>query len=585
MDYSAETAASVCDAVDVEIIQPSHSGIDGQDGDGENWSLVYEKFNKWYKVLKNDDVSTYEMIMSAMDIQHREVLLDGRFIYSRPPKQLKVKKRERMAEFSIPFNIALSSCAFKVVDKMVEDDIDLMKLDVGNANVIHVLIISASEKRHREDDYLKLLITVLKYLEAEEAQTILLQENSDGYRPLELAARLGIFGIFRELLNYPGYLVERSFEAGLNTYSVYNLTDYEGFGSRRRTIRSPLRLLAFAIPDGLESIKKYGITQLPVIEQWARLCLRRNLVFLALWWMLRITFICLMITVDFTVILRSKCQEIANASVAVVDVCGHLGKTSQSADIAYMLVSWSVIIVLMDIIEVIVVCFDRDRRLAYKGITNPFRDFIAWTAFYRFCQFVLVFLAASTPAVTSVYEGEQAFNVMLIMKACSLPFIMMSILYVVEPLPLLGLFAVTLQRMIESIIAFIVFLVPMILTFARFFQVITNSKFGFHTTGDSMYRLFLLETGTFDFGQDPSLVIQLVHVTYYIMSGILLMNYLIAVMTNVATDSDDDREVLIFLRRLNCTVLADERYGSWFWKLFYKLYGTKSLYVYAEEDD
>ena len=581
-DESQAIAASVCDAIEMTIIQPMKNASFAPVGDeNRNVPLAFEKFNKWYKVLKNDDVKAYENIMKTLDPQQRDILREGIFIYGTPPKQLQLKRSNKMAEFGIPFHIALSNRAFGVVEKMLDDEIDMSKMDVGRANVIHVLIISASEKRQQENDYLKLLDNVFKHLTAEEVGNLLIQENAHGYRPLELAVRLGIYGIFREILNYPGHLVERSFEAGLNTYSVYNLSPYQWYDNRRRTLRSPLRLLAYATPDGKESLKKYGIIHLPVIEQWANLLMRRNLIFLVIWWISRVAFNCMMISVDFTVVLKHECEGMVN----ITDICSRLDGSSISAKNAYLLIGWSFLIAIMDITEVVILMFDRERRLAYKGITNPLHPYIAWTAFYRICQFMLVILAALAPFAASVFDGEQAFEFLLTLKACCLFHTMMSLLYLIEPLPVLGFFAITLRRMVESIAVFIVFLIPMLITFSQFFEMVTDGKYGFTGHRDGMYQLFRLDIGSLDFGPTPGVVVQMVHVTFYVMDGILLMNYLIAVMTNVAADSDEDREILIFLRRLNAVLLAEERYGMWFWKIYYRMRGKQTVYVYAEEND
>ena len=55
-------------------------------------------------------------------------------------------------------------------------------------------------------------------------------------------------------------------------------------------------------------------------------------------------------------------------------------------------------IILMDLVELLIVMFfDTERRLAYKDIA--FGPFVAWTPFYRICQFMQVFLPYVSTAV------------------------------------------------------------------------------------------------------------------------------------------------------------------------------------------
>ena len=63
----------------------------------------------------------------------------------------------------------------------------------------------------QKEDYIKDLYCIISdYLPRTTLKSILLQEDNDGFRPLELAANTGTFGLFLDIFHTKGvYLTQR----------------------------------------------------------------------------------------------------------------------------------------------------------------------------------------------------------------------------------------------------------------------------------------------------------------------------------------------------------------------------------------
>ena len=70
----------------------------------------------------------------------------------------------------------------------------------------------------------------------------LLQEDHDGFRPLELASRFATCGLFQSFFCTKGVYITREASQDLCTRQYFDITDYESTNGSRR-LKSPLILL------------------------------------------------------------------------------------------------------------------------------------------------------------------------------------------------------------------------------------------------------------------------------------------------------------------------------------------------------
>ena len=528
--------------------------------------------------------------MSTMSTSERKCLVNGVFIYNEDAYIH--ASRDRDLEFKYPLHVAIAGASLKCMTRLLNDGADVSSLDVNGSNIVHTVIIACSHRRDDEAAFILILRHILDHLTKIQLVTMTTHSNKDGYRPLELAARIGVYGIFRELLQYPGILVEAILDAGVNTYALFNLTQYENFSDRKRYLRSPLRMLVYMREDGLQSFKHYHISLIPIIQKWFRYKLRRTLPFLFGWFTIRIAFLTLLSLIDPSALLvlgvcipyNNNTTQFENPHKVEI-LCAVNNHTQaeiqQTIQIAYVSSYWAVIIFCIDCIELIACFCDKERRIAYRGLYNPSSPFVAYTLFYRCCQFLLLSLCVVSVPLAKSIDLVEAIKLLYMLKACYLPLIIMAVLYMVEMAPVFGLFAITLQKMITSMLTFVVFLMLVKIAFARFFALVAK-HYGFTSVAKSIYLLFMLETGSLSFGTEPETVIMVVHTVYYFISGILLLNYLIAVMSSLATNTEEDRDTTQLLRRLDMIYTVEERYTQWVWKAVNYFRGIRSLRIDAK---
>jgi hypothetical protein len=85
--------------------------------------------------------------------------------------------------------------------------------------------------------------------------------------------------------------------------------------------------------------------------------------------------------------------------------------------------------------------------------------------------------------------------------------------------------------------------------------------------GEGMYYMFLHSLNIVDFGINPPLYLKYVHVLHHMVTNIFLVNYLIAVMSNLASESVEKTEIVQCIRKLDTYYLVEERYGTRLWRL------------------
>ena len=541
-------------------------------------------------VLKCDSVDMYRNLST----EQRYAYLHGRFDYT-TSGSLHAHKESSSKLFEIPLNLAVGFGATNIVEEMIKVGVDLTRLDIDQENILHVLAVSCSQRRHAEETYTNICNIIINGVSPGVLKLLCEQENAHGNRPLELASKLGTFGIFRSILLKPGYLCGEPHTLGLSTLYPYDLSDYEGYNDYKRFLRSPLRFLEFLKNDAVESLQNYNILNLPVIKKWIALKMRCTIFILIVWWVIRLTYLGMMSFVDPTVIVFTHMCSDFNRSSSQPDKgtdssgyhqyqqCLRLDTYSWT-EISVMLAIqraiqiFSGIMLAIDSIEVITCLLIKDRRTAYRGLYLNM-DFTTYTHFYRVAQFILYLVGLTSPLIAITQSAGRSYEYLLYMKTIVLPLTLFSFMYIVEFLPVLGIFAITLQKIIKNLSGFMVFFLPVKLIFAQFFTIVASGD-GFSNLSEGTYQLFLMDMGAFDFAESPMMIIKIVHVFYFLMMGILLFNYLIALLSTISDSVSERRQIFVALRRLQMMNLAEERM-YWVWKVYYAVKGRRPVILRA----
>ncbi|XP_064640292.1 uncharacterized protein LOC135495503 [Lineus longissimus] len=544
-------------------------------------------FSDWFDILKNDDVTGYDSLMAALSEQ-KEKLVNGHFVYANVGGGVHKTNNWRninyCSDFRRPLILAAAFGSRGVFMKLLRDGAPVTQAEENSCNCIHAMIIATAEYRDREGQILGTYLDIRKNIELEKLRVLLFTEANDHMRPVELAVRLGAFGIFRAIMETEGVYEKPAGTVGLTNYVTYDMDVYENNRNWRREIRSPLRLLRYMENDQMASFIEYGVIQMPVIKAWSQRKKMQSWPFILLWFVCKVVFLFFYLLIDprsFKAMALGGCAVMRNISyqdhIPLHWACSDkYVKPGRDPNIMLKLLMYftgfamlfSVIFLVHDLLELFVRLLDKESRLLRR---IPQRSsYVAYTRFYRICQMVLCLSGVLGGCWFYLVKNASSTNVILYLKSINLPFILMGVLYILEPLPVFGYFAITLQRMITAMLKFSALQLLIELTFTIFFMTAETHMAEFQTVDDGLYAMFLLSQNIISFGVTPEWYIRVGHYLHYFIGNILLMNYLIAVMSSLICSNDNERKAIQLIRVLDVCFLVEDRYARWLWKLMRK---------------
>ena len=227
------------------------------------------KINPW---LKND-LSLREMTLKEQEdllqLQSQRPLIDSAYI---------------------PDNAWCLAAVFDachVLQTMREFGVRLSESNSHQNNSLHCIIALASI----ETDEFESISTVsfIKSLATEKEYTeLILAENGDGLRPLELASHLGTFSLFQFLFETSEHYVSRIREFGLFSVLYFDITDYV-LGPR--TLKSPPFTMALLDKNNLNHPSLHDVYFTDPMKTWITAIQFSNRPYIIVFAFLRITYI------------------------------------------------------------------------------------------------------------------------------------------------------------------------------------------------------------------------------------------------------------------------------------------------------
>ena len=287
--------------------------------DSKQWTTN----NTMWTLIKEDRSEPFENILLDMDMDQKEALLNGfceinqneedetrKATYMAKLKSLCRKKDKGLRDDTRPLFQCVTFGSFNILKVLLKHGADILQVAENQWNIIHYLIIVSRENENFEGKAVQIYKRLLSELAAEDVRKLLMMEDTDGLRPLELAVHAGCLQMFNAIVNTPGvYLVNRQ-RKGLKEVSWYDITEYEdgSFCNKvTRQSRSPINLLSFSERKILKSDVSTGILRKGMLKQWARKKFLCNTPFIWIWFCLRLVSIVafyFLISVDMNILLK-----------------------------------------------------------------------------------------------------------------------------------------------------------------------------------------------------------------------------------------------------------------------------------------
>ena len=233
------------------------------------------------------------------------------------------RDNENIFQPTKPFSLAAICGSHQIMDTIIQNKGDVLGSDWNGGNVVHCMVSFAFLHPQREPNICRSYEYLTSLLNTETMRKLRMQENNDKLRPLEMAAQLGVFALFRFILETKGVYLVQSERLGIYQHKSYDLTDYENFTSDdNRCVKSPLHFLAYADKRNLENPNTTALLKWQLISRWIEEKFQKNRALLLLWFIFRLV----LSTLFFCLIMSKPINEngeIPTLGSAVNSLIGH----------------------------------------------------------------------------------------------------------------------------------------------------------------------------------------------------------------------------------------------------------------------
>ena len=382
-------------------------------------------------------------------------------------------------------------------------------------------------------------------------------ENSDGLRPLELAAHLGTFWIFTFLFETPDvYLTD--IDHKLYRIQYFDITEYI-LGNRRD--KSPVKAMLHLEESKLSLRSTRMVLQNDPMKCWFRAILYANIPILILWFIVRLLLVGLMIIVDmdgfYTYVCPYGSSDPSGSCLHFTSFREYLPDYRFPTSITVFVVV--LISLLDDIINFIWFIFCRPRWL-YRNVYGKKVTCVRYK-FYKLIHSFCVCVYTSQVLVT-----EFASNFIVLTDFAVAYGFVWSFLFFLQLVPFCGHYIVASQRMISVFLEFSLLFAIFYLSYSFTLYRVMTHAYGadFANMRLALYNTFLIMQNMFSFKENPAMaphfVMHLLHITFTLVVPILLLNFLIALLISAYTYVHENRDVLMTIQRLSVAMAVEERF-------------------------
>ena len=521
--------------------------------------FVDDVMEKWIAaIMRDDDVSARRLLGSNSECPERHRLLETHLNFPRHNiTQLKLKRQLSATNFSpdTAWCLAALCDSRKVMNVLQEYDANVLQVNSTGNNLLHVLsALASTSSEEKEEEVIMTLRHIQDMLNPVVYHKLLLAENADGLRPLELASHLGAFGVFMFFFNTPGIYITKEDDHILYKVQYFDITEYI-VGSR--IYQSPIYAMTYLEESKISNKSVNRIYLSDPMRSWLKAIFYVNVPLIVIWAFLRTVYIYLFLECDLTIV--PVCTD--NAT------CQHNNVNSVATNLVFYwsIFCMSLFTISVDISEFVVHLISSPHWLnhvVYRRKRRGMRQ-----NFYRIAHFVAVLSVV-------VFIGEELIKYYLDshynrgagygVVAAVYGFVW-SVLYFCQLLPMIGHYVMAVQRMLRDFASFSFLLVLFFVTYSMgFYKLLraSNAFPEFTTFPRSLYGTFevMLNMVNFFVIEDVSPGVLVLHITFVFMITILLLNFLIATLSSSYEHVMTYRDIFIQLQIIAVTMTTDYRF-------------------------
>ena len=541
---------------------------------------------QWLESLRTDDVEMASSILQSASTQYKDYLMNGDIPTVKERTRNQVHKQPNPTRINMEFEITkpLHAAAIfhshAVLQLLCAHGVDVLQVDRWQNNAVHMLIYADCMQNARGMANAKTLSHLQNLFSEKDLTSLMIAENAFSLRPLEFAALHGCISMVGVIMQTKGIYLINEESVGYSIEQYIDLSDYELFddGVPPRFYKSPLLFVSFIGTSAIQTPNSENIFDDPALKSWIHAKTMINLPFVFIWILFRFFYIGLFCWASLantwpTIVINGSAHNVSSNRDAMLcsSQLSVFGRYQY-----YTLASISILILIFDFCEYIFM-----RKLfhpaVYKSISD--RDFVAHVDFYRWMQ---VITCSSMVGITLCQIlRSMGYAIPLTPDHICFAFIawgcMWGVIYFLQVLPWISIYALAVQRTLQDfarfLLIFVIFLSAGAVSFRHVLLGDSNEcPQNFDTAVETIYSTFLIIINLVNFREYENadkISLYILHIAFVFFISVLLINFLIATMTQSFSDVHAKQKAIINMQRLSLILTVQLRL-AWPMQALYK---------------
>ncbi len=548
----------------------------------------------WINAIVTDDFITVSSILNNNSEREKKRLLIGVIENADIENIPKAKTKHgniHVFSASNPWSLAVSHSSRQVIELFLSYGVDVFQVDNEGNNALHKFVEFAFLNLEQEATLTDTYKFLRQCLGSDTIMKLLMMENTNRLRPLELTAHLGTLSLFQAILETDNVYMKKEEIYGVNKLQYFDVTEYEAFHPNTRRNHSPANLLMCldnsTISERNRERTKQAFDSQPLCA-WLDANFRANYFYIMIWVAIRVTSALLFYMIDFQAVVTLYGGNINisdifnNQSQTVVSSCSG-SHVSPKAHLYMMvlLTVMSLFMIIYDIWDLGRMIFIRRNDITYLNKTpRGSKSLILNIKFYRIVHFITCIGTFVMLIIVwiSVWGGHVSVSTFVFFLVCFVAIgSVWSLFYFIQIIPSIGYFVISIQRMIIFLtqFTFIFFIFHLSFVYA-FIKVLDMSiltgrcPMYFTSIGESFYGVFMIMLNMVNLHQynDADVTsLFILHILYIFMVAILLITFLVAIFSSSYSEVAENKHVISRIQALSLAVVVENRIPEFMWPL------------------
>ena len=513
---------------------------------------------EWYNSIVDDDLDTAERIL-IVAYTEKETLLHGTFVFQDGELQHLMPNFRHAFDVRTPWCLCGAFLSRRVIQVLVECNVDFLKQECCGHNILHVLVTTAfmqPEMGKQISDFYSWLKTVLS---KDTLKTLLYQENDGGFRPLELSISLATHNLTLAIFRTEDVYLIR-WKAGIYEYTAFDISDYQATPGSR-FFYSPLFLLYYIDRQNLYSTITEQLLENEPMKTWIELKKSECLPKVIVWFCFRIMMTyCLLWFVE-TAAYCSKAQQFQFSNETEYNqTCPRVlqptnGSMTEILITGTLLIFQAMFIIISDLLEIWSI-----KKYKYLQSTPLGLKSINWFPFiFDFIQFL--FAIISLIYVILIFSTNCDFDSLDVLGFILCQLAYWQILYFCQLLPMLGQCILALLQMLKNLAAISILLIFFIChqTFV-FRTIITPCPDYLKDYSVTIVTFFgnLVDGFTSIYSPKFNYLESAWYMGTVILGSLLLMNFIIGIFADTVSQFSTKRKAILLLNSLIQYIMVEQ---------------------------